>query len=484
MSQTQPHVLLLVTDQQRGDCVGIEGHPVLQTPTMDYLATSGTRFRRAYAECPQCVPARRTLMSGQDPATHGMLQNDPGQHWMPPATIADQLNAAGYETHLSGKLHLSPKRKRYGFDGMELADSTRGDHNDYLDWLHGEAPSNRWAMAHGATPNGWIGRPSHLPEDKTHAYWCVSNAITFLEKRDPTSPFFLKVSFIDPHPPFTPPAFYFDRYDRCELPDPTIGDWVDPVDAPTRGIDIEMLEARSQGLELDRPQMQACRAGYYGLINHVDMQISRLLQYMRDTRLIDNTLIVFVSDHGEMLGDHRLFHKSWPYEASARVPLFVRAPDRFGCPRETVCDAPVGLQDVMPTILDGVGLDVPKSVTGRSIMPFIRGECPEWRHVLHGEHSGGTRPETAWHFLTDGRIKYVWYSQTGHEQLFDLETDPNEMKDLATSDQLEVWRELLMVQLTRRPEGFTDGKRMITGRSHGPFVPNTPVQGNPPPLVE
>ena len=207
-----------------------------------------------------------------------------------------------------------------------MADSTRGGHNDYLDWLHGEVPLNRWAMAHGATPNGWIGRPSHLPEEQTHAFWCVSEAINFLQRRDPSAPFFLKVSFIDPHPPFTPPSFFYDRYDRRELPAPAIGDWADPVDAPTRGIDIEMQEARSQGLELDAPQMHACRAGYFGLINHVDMQISRLLQYMNDMRLLDDTLVVFVSDHGEMLGDHRLFHKSWPYEAAARVPLLVQGP--------------------------------------------------------------------------------------------------------------------------------------------------------------
>jgi len=125
MSAGRPHVLLLVTDQQRGDCLGIEDHPVLQTPAMDEIGATGARFRRAYAECPQCIPARRTLMSGQDPATHGMLQNHPDTAWDPPATLASELRSAGYETWLSGKLHLAPKRKRYGFDRMSLADSTR-----------------------------------------------------------------------------------------------------------------------------------------------------------------------------------------------------------------------------------------------------------------------------------------------------------------------------------------------------------------------
>ncbi len=479
MSAQRPHVLLLVTDQQRGDCLGIEDHPALQTPAMDEIGATGARFRRAYAECPQCIPARRTLMSGQDPATHGMLQNHPDTEWDPPAKLSGELRAAGYETLLSGKLHLSPRRKRYGFDRMVLADSTRGGPNDYLDWLHGEIPLNRWAMAHGATPNGWIGRPSHLPEERTHAFWCVSEAINFLQRRDPSAPFFLKVSFIDPHPPFTPPQFFYDRYHWRDLPHPVIGDWADPVEAPTRGIDIEMQEARSQGLELDERVMHACRAGYYGLINHVDMQISRLLQYMNDMQLLDDTLVVFVSDHGEMLGDHRLFHKSWPYEAAARVPLLVMGPPSQSYPTHVVRDEPVGLQDVMPTILDGVGLEVPESVTGRSLMPFVRGESPSWRKTLHGEHSGGkNRPETAWHFVTDGQTKYIWYSQSGREQLFDIAEDPDETRDLAATSDLGPWRERLIERLRNRPEGFTDGSRLIAGRRHGPMVPGTPREGN------
>ena len=290
---------------------------------------------------------------------------------------------------------------------------------------------------------------------------------------------FLKVSFIDPHPPFTPPQFYYDRYHWRDLPNPVIGDWADRVEAPTRGIDIEMQEARSQGLELDARVMHACRAGYYGLINHVDMQISRLLQYMNDMQLLDDTLVVFVSDHGEMLGDHRLFHKSWPYEAAARVPLLVMGPPSQSYPTHVVRDEPVGLQDVMPTILDGVGLEVPDSVTGRSLMPFVRGDTPTWRETLHGEHSGGkNRPETAWHFITDGRTKYIWYSQSGREQLFDLAEDPDETRDLAGTADLGPWRERLMDRLRDRPEGFTDGSRLIAGRPHEPMVPGTPREGN------
>ena len=112
---------------------------------------------------------------------------------------------------------------------MDLANSSRGRDNDYLTWLGGEPPQGRWAMANGATSNGWIGRPTHLPEEKTLTFWTASRAIDFLETRDPTAPFFLNVSFMDPHPPFTPPSFFFDRYDRMDLPEPVVGDWVPDV---------------------------------------------------------------------------------------------------------------------------------------------------------------------------------------------------------------------------------------------------------------
>ena len=144
-----------------------------------------------------------------------------------------------------------------------------------------------------------------------------------------------------------------------------------------------------------------------------------------------------------------------------------------------VRDEPVGLQDVMPTILDGVGLEVPASVTGRSLMPFVRGETPTWRETLHGEHSGGkNRPETAWHFITDGQTKYIWYSQSGREQLFDIAEDPDETKDLAATADLGPWRKRLIERLRDRPEGFTDGSRLVAGRAHEPMVPGTPREGN------
>jgi arylsulfatase A-like enzyme len=323
-------------------------------------------------------------------------------------------------------------------------------------------------MAHGISSNGWVGRPHHLPEEQMHTFWCVDRAMEFLQKRDPSAPFFLNISFIDPHPPLTPPASHYERYIHRDLPDPVVGDWASHFDRPEKGLDPNAYQIR-----LPAHDLRCARAAYCGMINFIDDQIGRLYQFARG--LLDNCLILFVSDHGEMLGDHDLFRKTWPYDASTRVPLLIRAPHSWDWPREVTCASPVGLQDLMPTILEAAGLEIPETCTGRSLLPALRGEATRVRDVLHGEHAGCYCYDHGHHFLVDGRFKHVWYTQTGQEHLFDLEKDPGEMHDLVleegSEEQLRPWRARLMEFLKDRPEGFTDGERLIVGRHHGPLIP-------------
>ena len=159
-----------------------------------------------------------------------------------------------------------------------------------------------------------------------------------------------------------------------DLPDPYVGDWAPQLDAPPPGLNPDASVMRLREDDLHR-----CRAGYYGLINHVDDQISRLLKGYRESGLLDDTLVLFTSDHGEMLGDHNLFRKTWPYEGSIRVPFLARAPEWMDCTAGLSVDRPVGLQDVMPTILDAGGVPIPESVDGASVLPFMRGDSPAWR---------------------------------------------------------------------------------------------------------
>lgn len=475
MSEKRPNILLIVTDQQRGDCLGVEGHPVLQTPNIDYIGASGVRFRRAYSECPSCIPARHVLMSGQSPDEVGMIgfyYRDDQSSWAPETTLAESLHETGYETRLIGKLHLQPQRRRYGFDSMELADGVSGTNNDYVDWLRERgARPHELPGARGIGSCSWIGRPDPSGEDQSYAHWACTRAIEFLKKRDPTVPFFLNLSFFEPHPPLIAPNYLYDRYDRLDLGTPFIGNWVDPINESTRGLHPEGGEQR---LNLDPLTMHYCRSAYYALINNVDMQIGRVISALGRTGL-ENTLIMFVSDHGEMLGDQHLFGKCEPYEGSARIPFLIRPPGSTSHEEPTdsteVLDTPVGLQDVMPTLLDAAGAAIPDSCTGQSLMPFVRGDNPKWRDALHGEHNGYRSYDEGFHYLVDERWKYIWRSQTGKEHLFDLESDPRELRDLSESSECDRWRIRMAKELANRPEGFSDGKELFVGKPHRSFVP-------------
>jgi arylsulfatase A-like enzyme len=209
--------------------------------------------------------------------------------------------------------------------------------------------------------------------------------------------------------------------------------------------------------------LRSAQAGYYGLINHVDDQIRRLLNPVDgiQRRTGRNTVVIFFSDHGEMLGDHYRWRKSLPYEGSAHIPFMIHAPDRFGLREGTVDETPVCLEDLMPTILDMAGTDCPDGVDGQSLLPQMRGESSINRPYLQVE----TAP--TYQCLTDGREKFIWYVEDGCEQFFDLTVDPREEKNLIASsdhaDRVEWWRRELIGRLTDRPEGFSDGEQLIAG---------------------
>lgn len=461
----QPNILLVITDQQRGDCLGAAGHPVLMTPTMDAIGGAGVRFSRAYVTCPSCIAARRSILSGQFPATHGMVGYADGVEWDAPPTLPGVLRDAGYHTMMVGRsMHQHPVRKRYGYDQMITACHMGG--TDYDDWLQAHAPLNTAGYYDGGLlHNDWTAKPFHLPETLHHTNWTVDMALDLLRKRDPSCPFFLTVSFLAPHPPLQPPAHYFERYLRTGVPAPVIGDWAQP---PAH----ENLPVDADRIDLSPEAFHSMRAGYYGLINHVDDQLRRLLGHFQRMGWADyaNTVILFVSDHGEMLGDHYCFRKSLPYEASAHIPFLLQAPARFGLGTHRVVDAPVCLEDVMPTLLDLAGASLPDTVEGRSLVPLLRGHTDHWRDCLHLEHA----PHC--HALTDGREKFVWHVETGREQFFDLASDPTECRDLIASPahqaRIDGWRARLITELRDRPEGFTDGHSLLPGRIYTPVLPH------------
>lgn len=464
--QSRPNILLLVTEQHRGDCLGIEDHPVLMTPNMDAIAGAGVRFRRAYSTCPTCIAARRTLLSGQRPATHGMVGYREGVPWEIADTLPAVLARAGYETAWIGRsMHQFPWDKRFGFEHMVTSDHRHP--SAYMEFLQQRRPDD-WEGVYGTgvMHNDWTARPWHLEEDLHPTAWTVHEALRFLRQRDQARPFFLVVSFLAAHPPLLPPAFYLERYIRTGVPAPVMGDWVTPPPRGGKGMDVS-----AAAVQLTGEALLCARAGYYGLLNHLDDHIRRLVNPINgiDRTTGNNTVVALTSDHGEMLGDHCLWRKTLPYEPAARIPLLLRAPDRFGIRPGTVVDAPVGQEDIMPTLLDLAGVPIPATVEGRSLLPWARGETPAWRPHLHIEHA------PVHHTLTDGREKFIWFAADGREQFFRLTDDPQECRDLASvpaeAARVAVWRRRLAAELAGRSEGFSDGARLIPGRPYPPVRP-------------
>jgi arylsulfatase A-like enzyme len=465
MKNSPPNVVLIQVDQWRGDCLSIEGHPVVHTPWLDQLALQGVRFPRAYASCPTCIPARASLMTGLSPASHGRVGYLDGVPWDYTTTLAGEFTRHGYQTQAVGKMHVYPERTQLGFQHVLLHDGylhfarqrRHGDltqTDDYLPWLRERTGRfDADYFDHGIGCNSSVARPWPYEEYLHPTNWVTSNGIDFFRRRDPRKPFFLYLSYHRPHQPYDPPQWAFDQYLDAPMPAPPVGDWASLLEPYGNG------QPDSLYSEADTRFLQRARAGYYGHMTHIDHQINRFLEVLKEYGLEENTWVCFVSDHGEMLGDHNLYRKSYPYEGSARVPLILRGPK--GCEVEpgTVNDRVVELRDVMPMLLECAGLPVPGCVEG--LNPLA---ADSWRPYLHGEH---VQFGQSLQWLTDGHRKYVWFSGSGHEQLFDLDADPQECHDLAAKPdwrrELEHWRLRLAESLREREEGFSDGKALRTG---------------------
>ncbi len=459
-----------MVDQWRGDCLGISGHPAVQTPYLDGLALEGVRFERAYSATPSCIAARAALFTGLAQRNHGRVGYRDGVEWNYPVTLAGEFTRQGYQTQAVGKMHVYPERSQLGFQNVILHDgflhfARRGTNydliDDYLPWLRDQlGRHDADYFEHGLNCNSQVARPWDKPEHTHPTNWVTGQAIDFLRRRDPRKPFFLFVSYHRPHPPYDPPAWAFEQYLQRDLPPVPVGDWADLFEPYTQPRSPQLAAGR-----LDRHALHRARAGYYGHITHIDHQINRLLEMLHEYGLRDDTWVCFTSDHGELLGDHDLFRKSLPYEGSARVPLILTGPREGGLRRGASSDAVVELRDVMPTLLDAAGLEVPAGLDGHSLLPIARGQAVRAHPHIHGEHPF---MDQSVHYVTDGHEKFLWFSGTGREQLFDLDEDPQELHDLAglheaTASQTK-WRGVLIDELTDRPEGFVDQGRLVPGR--------------------
>jgi len=464
MSTSKPNIILYTTDQHRGDYLSIAGHPVVETPNVDSFVLRGAYFPNAYTEIPSTVGARRCLHCGQRSHACGLIGYGPGP-WTTENTIAKVLSDAGYHCVSVGWRNMQPARKRFGFHQVVIHELREGI-DDYWEWLKKELGPEARERGHGCDANGWTARPFHLDERFHPTVWTTDVALELIRKRDPECPLFIWISHLYPHSPYTPPRAYWDMYIDREMPEVSAGDWAAKYDVPNPGLSRTAWYGR-----LTAEQLRRARAGYMGCITQIDYELGRLMEAaarMNEPLDLENTLIIFTADHGDMLGDHHLLRKSYAYEGSARIPFLVKYPASVDLPTGVFDEPVVGLQDVMPTILEAAGVEVPETVTGRSVFAAVRGE--PWREYFHGEHSPCYDTLNAMQYLTDGREKYIWFPRTGEEQFFDIAADRRELRDLAKdpakAERVALWRSRLVELLGERGDGFSDGEKLIVRREH------------------
>lgn len=470
---SRPNILFICVDQWRADALGFAGHPVAETPHLDRLAQEGTYFSQAYSATPTCIPARAAIFTGLSARHHGFAGYNDHIDWNYDVTMAGLLANAGYHTQAVGKMHVHPARNLVGFHNVVLHDgylhrerSKRDEYglvDDYTPWLRSKIGPDADHVDTGVGCNGYVARPWMYDEMLHPSSWVVSQSVDFLRRRDPTRPFFLMSSFHRPHPPLDPPGHYLDRYLTKEMPAPAMGDWA-PPELPSRALDSPVPS--------DPDQMRIAMAAYYAQITHIDHHLNRLFMALFEHGVLDNTVILFTADHGEMLFDHNHVAKGTPFDGSARIPFILRLPRHMrqnSTPQQV--DRVVELRDLLPTFCDVAGTDVPDYIDGRSILPLVDGEDTSWRSDLHGEHYMG---DDSNQWLTNGREKYVWYAQSGRELLFNIEDDPTELHDISEEQPQRTvfWRQRLIAELTGREEGFVRNGELVPGRPQSPTLTN------------
>ncbi len=374
------NVLLLWSDQQRADTIGAYRNDRIRTPNLDRLAATGTLFEQAYCAQPVCSPSRASILTGLYPHTHGVIGNDvPFRADVP--TLADLLRPAGYACGYIGKWHLGKERTpQHGFEEcwVSIRDGREGYDDDdpaarsvssYHAFLvqRGYSPSDKGA--HGA-------RFSHdtmvrLPEEVGRPAFEAGEAIRFLEEYR-GRPFLLSVNFLEPHTPYWGPFDAMYDADQMQLP----RSWYEPMEETVplryrrRREEVHWSEMVRQLRTPDEVGWKEVKARYWGNVTLVDKYAGRILRRLDELGLADDTIVVYTSDHGDLMGEHRLLFKGVPYEGAIRIPLIVRAPGV--APRRI--GAPVSQLDLVPTLLDLLDQPVPPHLQGASLRPQLAGD--------------------------------------------------------------------------------------------------------------
>ena len=404
-------------------------------------------------------------MTGTTPKTHGDRIFREKLEMPETPSMAQAFRNAGYQAYAVGKLHVYPQRDRIGFDDVILDEEGRtlyGVLDDYELFL-GDQGFPGQHFNHGMSNNEYSTVAWHLP-DETHATnWATQNMARTIKRRDPKRPSFWFLSYRHPHPPIVPLQSYLDFYRDMEIDEPVIGDWAIAGDLP-----FSLQSTTARGTKYNAVQTARARLAFYALCTHIDHSMRVLIGTLREEGLLDNTIICFTSDHGDMLGNHSMWAKRLFYECSANIPMILLGTvgdGRVGIDR--VDDRLVGWQDVMPTLLDLAGVDIPDSVEGISM---VGEEKREWLYGEVGEGDHATR------MIRHGRRKLIYYSIGNCRQLFDLAADPQELTDLSSdpahAETLERLTGLLMGEFYGEDETWVENGQLV-GRPNQRFHPGS-----------
>jgi len=450
-----------MTDQQRHDTVAAAGFPHMYTPNLDRLAASGRLYRHAFTPIPDGMPARHNVLTGLTGKTHGYPENNktysmPG--WI--NTFPRVLSDHGYETIAIGKNQFNPPRRHHGYDRIFLMEGRPEfrEQDDFTLYLK----SRGWGhilSTHGCENLLYhMPQQSLLPEEHQGDTWTADRAVDFIQNNSGRHPWMMKVSWLSPHPPQSPAPRFAELYEETDLPD--LQHSSTPLSPPARE-NARLTEGMPEEIQNRYRQL------YYGAISQVDYNIGRILDALEATDQLSNTLVIFTSDHGDMLGDHNCLEKGLPYDSCTRIPLILSYPGII--PPGGTDDDFADLNDLFPTILDAAGIHISYKNTafpGESLLK-PQDDRRKDRTCQYVEYSAGTR---RWISLRTGTSKYNYYYNGGREELFDLEEDPAESRNILygnNSESVEVLRRELRARLRQYeqewgPEGCLQDEEFIS----------------------
>ncbi len=473
LSQNKPNIIFIMTDQQRSDALGCMGNDAVISPNIDKIAEEGVTFVNGYSAVPSCTPARAGLLTGMSPWHHGMLGYGKiarkYKYEMP-----QMLREAGYYTFGIGKMHWFPQKALHGFNGTLTDESGRveqdGYLSDYRDWFKLNAP--------GEDPDktgiGWNDHAAGIYQldEKLHpTYWTGKTAVELIENYNQEKPLFLKVSFARPHSPYDPPKRFLDMYSDKTIPEPVLGEWSHYLDGITGKKDAAFGDFGTE-------HAVKSRRYYYANITFIDEMIGEIIQALKDKGMYNNSIICFTSDHGDMLGDHHHWRKTYAYEGSSNIPFLLKWPENTNAKLErgSKLENTTELRDFLPTFLDAAGAEIPDEMDGLSLLKLVKNPQASWRPYIDLEHATCYSPENYWCALTDGTWKYIWFFRTGKEQLFNLRNDPGEITDLSDTNitELKKWRKNMVDHLRERGDGFVKNDKLVQREQTLLYSPNFP----------